>query len=70
MEEPVFTDASLSDVRVIIAIMTVTVEELLCQAVMRQILVLEYLLFGARGRLWLCPVVPGIKCYLFLRSRL
>jgi hypothetical protein len=39
----------LSDVRVIIAIMHVLVEELLCQAVMRRIPVLEYPLLGVGG---------------------
>jgi hypothetical protein len=34
MEKPTITKANLSDVRVIMAIMLVLVEELLCQAVM------------------------------------
>jgi hypothetical protein len=43
MENYASIRASLSDVRVIIAIMRVLIVELLCQVVMGQIPVLEYL---------------------------
>jgi hypothetical protein len=43
MKKPAFTRASLSDVRVIILIIRVLVEELLCQSVIGWILVLECL---------------------------
>jgi hypothetical protein len=49
MENPAFIEVSLSDVRVIMAIMLVLVVELLCQAVMGQLQVLECLLPGLRG---------------------
>jgi hypothetical protein len=55
MEKLAFTGANLSDVRVIITIMHVHMEELLCQAATGQILVLECLLLGARGRICLRP---------------
>jgi hypothetical protein len=55
MEKLTFTGANLSDVRVIMAIMHVHMEELLCQAATGQILVLECLLLGARGRICLRP---------------
>jgi hypothetical protein len=42
-------------------IMRVLVEELLCQAVMGLILVLECLLSGARGHMWLRLVMPDNK---------
>jgi hypothetical protein len=51
MEKPTFTGANLSNVRVIMVIMCVLVEELLCQAVTGWILVLKCLLSCARGRL-------------------
>jgi hypothetical protein len=68
VEKPTFTEVSLSDLRVIMMIMCVFVEELLCQAVMGQILVLKYLLSGMRGHLWPCPIVPGTKYYRFPRT--
>jgi hypothetical protein len=46
---PIGGGGDLSDVRVIMMIMHVLVEELLCQVVMGQILVLECLLSGASG---------------------
>jgi hypothetical protein len=49
MEKPTFTRRNLSDVRAIMAIMCVLVEELLCHVVMGWIPVLEYLLSGACG---------------------
>jgi hypothetical protein len=61
MEKPAFTTVNLSDVRVIMVIRRVLVEELLCQAVTGQIPVLECLLSGAHGYLWLSPIMPGIK---------
>jgi hypothetical protein len=70
MEKPTFTKVSLSDVRIIMAIMRVHVVDLLCQATMGWIPVLNYLLLGARGRLWPCSIVPGIKWRRFLRSQL
>jgi hypothetical protein len=47
MEKPAFNRANLSNVRVIMTIMHVLVEELQCQAVMRWIPVLERLLSSA-----------------------
>jgi hypothetical protein len=41
MEKPAFTRANLSDIRVIMTIMRVLVEELLCQVVTGRIPVLE-----------------------------
>jgi hypothetical protein len=52
------------------AIMHVPIEELLCQALTRWISVLECLLSGAYGRMWLRPIMLGIKCHCFLRTRL
>jgi hypothetical protein len=49
MEKPVFTRACLSDVRVILVIMRVSLVELLCQVVMRQIPTLEYRLLDMHG---------------------
>jgi hypothetical protein len=49
MENPTFTGASLSGVRVIMAIMRVLVVELLCQVMMGQVLVIECPLIGACG---------------------
>jgi hypothetical protein len=48
MEKPSFTRMNLSDGRMI---MRVLVKELLCQVVMGQIPLLEFLLSCARGRL-------------------
>jgi hypothetical protein len=56
-----FTTMNLADVRMIMAIMHVLVDKLLCQAVMRRIPVVECLLSGVRGCLWLRPIMPGIK---------
>jgi hypothetical protein len=61
MENPTFTWVSLSDVRVIMEIMRVLMEELLCQVVTGQAPVLECLLSSSRGRLWLRRVMSGIK---------
>jgi hypothetical protein len=52
MEKPTFTRANLSNVRVIMMIMRVSLDELLCQGVTGHILVLKYLLSGACGSLW------------------
>jgi hypothetical protein len=68
MEKPTFTRVNLSNVRVIVSIMRVSMVELLCQEVMGYISVLKYLLSGVRGRLWPCPIVPSINCRYFLRS--
>jgi hypothetical protein len=70
MEKFAFTRVSLSDARVIMAIMRVPVEELLYQAPTGWISVLKYLLSGACGCLWPCPIVPSIKCRCFPRTRL
>jgi hypothetical protein len=70
MEKPAFTRENLSDVRVIMVIMHVLEEELLCQVVTGWIHVLECLLSGARGRLWLRLVMSGIKWSYFPRTRL
>jgi hypothetical protein len=68
MEKPIFTRMNLSDVRLIMMIMHVLMEELLCQVVTELILVLECLLLGARGCLWLHPVMTGIKWRCFLST--
>jgi hypothetical protein len=57
MKKSAFTRVNLSDVRAIMAIMCVPVMELLCQAVMRWVPVLEYLLLDVCGCLWPCPVM-------------
>jgi ABC-type phosphate transport system permease subunit len=49
MDKIAFTRKSLSDVRVIMAIMCIPVVELLCQTVMKRIPTLKYLLSSARG---------------------
>jgi hypothetical protein len=51
-------------------IMCVPVGELLCQAVTGRILVLKCSLSDAHGLLWLCPIMPGMKCHCFPRARL
>jgi hypothetical protein len=61
MEKPTFTRVNLSNVRMIMTIMRVLVDKLLCQMVMEQIQVLECLLSGVCGCLWLHPIVLGIK---------
>jgi hypothetical protein len=70
MEKPTFIRVSLSDVKVIMVIMHILVVKLLCQVVMRQIVVLKYLLSGPCGHLWPCPIVPCIKCHRFPTFRL
>jgi hypothetical protein len=70
MEKLAFTRANLSGVRVIMVIMHVLVGALLSQATMGWILVLKCLLSGARGHLWLRPIMPGIKCHRFPMTRL
>jgi hypothetical protein len=50
------------------AIMCVDVEELLYQVATGHILVLKFLLLGAHGRMWPCPVAPGFECHCFLRA--
>jgi hypothetical protein len=70
MEKHTFKRMNLSDVRVIMMIMRVLVKDVLCQALMRWIPVLELPLSGVRGRLWLRHVMPGIKWRCFLRTRL
>jgi hypothetical protein len=65
--EPRSYRASLSDVRVIIAVMCVLMVEMLCQVVMEQIPVLECLLPGTRGRMWSCLVLCDIKWHRYLR---
>jgi hypothetical protein len=49
------------------AIMHVSLVELLCQAVMGWIIALEYMLSGAHELLWPHPVMPGAKCHYFSR---
>jgi hypothetical protein len=70
MEKSAFTRVSLSNVRVIMTIMYVHVDELLSQAVTGHIPVLKYLLPGVCGCLWPCPVMSDIKCCRFPTSRL
>jgi hypothetical protein len=61
MEDLILIGASLSDVKVIMAIMCVLMVELLCQAVTRWILVLECLFPGLHVRLQLCLVLSSFK---------
>jgi hypothetical protein len=68
MEKPASTRMNLSGVRVIMTIMCVPVGEVLHQAMMGWIPVLECLSSDARGLLWLCHVVLGIKCRRFWRT--
>jgi hypothetical protein len=68
MENPTFIGVSLSDVKVIMVIMRVLMEELPCQAVMGHIPILECLLSGTRGLLWLRLVLPGIKWHRYLKT--
>jgi hypothetical protein len=70
MQKHTFSEVSLSDVKVIMMIMRVPVEELLCLAATGQILVPKYLLSGVHGRLWTCPVMSSIICRRFPRARL
>jgi hypothetical protein len=67
MEKLAFTRACLSYVRVIIMIMRVSLVESLCQMVMGQILVFEYVLSGACGFLWPRLIASGNKCDHFPR---
>jgi hypothetical protein len=62
MENLAFTRASLSNVKVIMVIIHVLTMELLCQAVMGWVLVLECLLPGVHEHLWLCryPRTPPL----------
>jgi hypothetical protein len=61
MEKLAFTRVNLSDIRLIMTIMHIPVEELLCQTMTGRIPVLKCLLSGVHGHLWLCPVILGIK---------
>jgi hypothetical protein len=61
---------SLFDVKIIMSIMRVLMVELLCPMVAGRIPVLECLLLGACGCLWLRPVLFGIKWPRCLRSGL
>jgi hypothetical protein len=70
MEKTTFARTNLFGVRVIMVIMHVPVGELLCQAVTGWIPVLKCPLAGACGLLWLCPIMPDIKCHRFPRIRL
>jgi hypothetical protein len=65
MEKSTFNRVSLSNVRVIMAIMHVLIEELLYHAVMGWALVLECPLRGVCGLLRLHPVMSGIKWHCF-----
>jgi hypothetical protein len=51
------------------ALMHVSLAELLCQATMGQIPTLEYMRSGARGLPWPRPIVPDAKCHRFQRPR-
>jgi hypothetical protein len=68
LENSAYLGVSLCDVRVTIAIMCVLVEELPCQALMGQNLVLECLLSGMRGWWRLRLVSPGIKWHRYSRT--
>jgi hypothetical protein len=68
MEKLDFTEVSLFIIRVIMAIMRAPVEELLCQVATGWIPILKYLLSGAWGILWPCPIMLGIKCHHFPRT--
>jgi hypothetical protein len=70
MEKSAFTRANLFDVRVIMTIIHVLMEELLCQAVMGWILVLECPQSDACGCLWLRLVQSDIKLCCFPRTQL
>jgi hypothetical protein len=63
MEKLAFTRVNLSNVIVIMVIMHVPMIELLCQALMEQILVFKCLLLGVHRSLRPCLVMPGIKCH-------
>jgi hypothetical protein len=68
MENPAFTKTSLSDGKVIMAIMYVLSLDLLCQAVMGRVPVLECLLLGARVCQRLRPILFGFKWPRSLRE--
>jgi hypothetical protein len=68
MEKPALIGASLSDVKMIMTVMRVLMAKLLWQAVTGRVLVLECLLPGARGCLWLHHVLPSIKWTHFSRT--
>jgi hypothetical protein len=68
MENPAFTGVSLSDIRVIMSIMHILVEELPCQALTGCIPALEYLLSGLRGCMWLHHVLSSIKWHHYPRT--
>jgi hypothetical protein len=61
--------AYLSTVKVIMAIIHVSLVELLCQKTIGWILAHEYLLPWAHGRLWPSLVMLGIKYPRFPRPR-
>jgi hypothetical protein len=69
MENPTFIGVSISDARVIMAIMCALAVVLLCQVVTGRVLVLEGLLPGTRGQRRLRPFLSGIKCPHFLKTR-
>jgi hypothetical protein len=60
-QNPAFIRVSLSDVRVIMENMRVFVVELLCEVVTGRIPVLDCLLLGACGRMWLCLVLSALN---------
>jgi hypothetical protein len=60
MEKPTFTRTSLSDVRVIVLIMRVSLVEQRCQVATGQVPALKCPLLGTHGHLWLHPIMPGI----------
>jgi hypothetical protein len=62
MDKPAFDRAFLSNVKVVMEIMSVPVVELLCQAEMGWLSILKYLLSVANGCMWSCIVVPSIRC--------
>jgi hypothetical protein len=61
MGKPAHVGRSLSDVKVIMTNMCVLMVKLLYQAAVGWVLVLECLLPGVRGCLWLRPVMLDIK---------
>jgi hypothetical protein len=70
MGKPAPIVGSLSNVGVIMTIMQVLMVKLVFRVVMGWVATLECLLPGARGRLWLCPVMSGAKVCCFPRIRL
>jgi hypothetical protein len=67
MGKPAPIRGNLSDVRVIMRVLMV---KSLCQAAMGQVPVVECLLPGTRGCLWLHPVMLGTKWHSFARIQL